>query len=64
MAYMGYLIYMSRDTAFPVKKLVYLTERQAERIADYRFGNRIKSENEAIRQLLEKGLEAAEEAEN
>jgi DNA-binding PadR family transcriptional regulator len=55
---------MSKDTTFPVKKLVYLTERQAERIADFRFGNRIKSENEAIRQLLEKGLAAAEESEN
>jgi hypothetical protein len=33
-------------------------------MADFGFGNRIKSENEAIRQLLEKGLSVAEEVEN
>ncbi len=51
---------MSRETAYPVKKLIYLTEEQAERISDFRFGNRLNSENEAIRQLIELGLQAVE----
>jgi len=53
---------MSRETAYPVKKLVGLTEEQAERISDFRFGNRLNSENEAIRQLIELGLQAVENA--
>lgn len=32
-------------------------------VDDYRFGNRIASESEAIRQLIRKGLEAAVVAE-
>ena len=59
-----YLSPMSRKPAYPVKKLVGMTEEMSERISDYRFGNRLGSENEAIRQLLEKGLAAAEESEN
>ena len=51
---------MSKKTAYPFKKLVNLTEQQAERIADYRFANRISSENEAIRQLIEYGLRVVE----
>lgn len=47
---------MSKDTIYPVKKLLSLTEDQARRISDYRFENRIASENEAIRRLLEMGL--------
>ncbi|WP_372675242.1 hypothetical protein [Aquicoccus sp.] len=39
-----------------------MTEEMSERISDYRFGNRLGSENEAIRQLIEKGLAAAEAA--
>jgi hypothetical protein len=54
---------MSRETAYPVKKLVGLTEKQAERISNYRFAGRIASENEAIRQLIELGLQAIEAAE-
>jgi hypothetical protein len=33
-----------------------------KRIEDYRFDNRIRSENAAMRQLLELGLEAAAQA--
>jgi len=51
---------MSRDTLYPVKKLVNLTEDQARRISDFRFENRLQSENEAIRRLIELGLEAAD----
>ena len=51
---------MSRDTLYPVKKLVNLTEDQARRISDFRFENRLQSENEAIRRLIERGLEAGD----
>jgi hypothetical protein len=47
------------EPIFPVKKLVNFTDDQAKRIADFRFSRRIASENEAIRQLVEGGLEAA-----
>lgn len=50
---------MAKQTVFPVKKLVNLTDDQAQRIADFRYDNRIPSENEAIRQLIELGLQAA-----
>ena len=51
---------MPRDsTIFPVKKLVNLTEEQAQQIAGFRFEQRIASENEAIRQLIARGLEAS-----
>lgn len=49
---------MSKETIYPVKKLVNLTDGQAEQISEYRHENRIKSENEAIRQLIELGLKA------
>ena len=56
------LIFMPRYTepVFPVKKVVGLTADLAERIRDYRFRERIDSENEAIRQLIEAGLKAGE----
>jgi len=47
------------STIFPVKKLVNLTAEQAQRIHDYRFAEKIDSENEAIRRLIEAGLQAA-----
>ena len=50
---------MAKQTVFPVKTLVNLTDDQAQRIADFRYDNRIPSENEAIRQLIELGLQAA-----
>jgi hypothetical protein len=50
---------MSKETAFPVKKLIYLTDEQARMISDYRFDNRLNSENEAVRQLIDLGLDAA-----
>jgi hypothetical protein len=46
------------ESIYPVKKLVPLTTELAERIRDYRFANRIDSENEAIRRLIETGLSA------
>jgi hypothetical protein len=48
---------MAKETIYPVKKLVNLTEEQAGRIANFRFERRITSENEAIRQLIEMALD-------
>jgi hypothetical protein len=48
------------EVLYPVKKLIQLTEEQVAAIADYRFANRVPSESEAIRQLIQLGLEAAE----
>ena len=50
---------MAKPISYPVRKLVHLSEAQAERIATHRFEGRISSENEAIRRLIELGLEAA-----
>ncbi|MCV6825399.1 MULTISPECIES: hypothetical protein [Halocynthiibacter] len=58
MLHMSYLLFMAKNTVYHIKKLVNLTEEQAERIADYRFSERINSENEAIRRLIELGLQA------
>lgn len=40
------------------KAQVPLTPDLAKRVADYRFENRINTEAEAIRRLIELGLEA------
>jgi hypothetical protein len=53
---------MNAETTYPVKKLVNLTEEQAERISSFRYEGRIPSENEAIRRLIELGLGAANSA--
>jgi hypothetical protein len=47
---------------FPVKKLVPLTADLAERIKTFRYEQRISSENEAIRRLIELGLKSAGES--
>jgi hypothetical protein len=46
------------ETIFPVKKVVGLTAALAEQISEYRHKHRISSENEAIRRLIELGLQA------
>lgn len=56
---MLYITNMAPEQTYPVKKLVNLTEDQAQRISAFRFDNRIPSENEAIRQLIEIGLKAS-----
>ena len=61
MVHMLYFEVMSKDTVFPVKKLVNLTEDQAKRISDFRFEKRLASENEAIRVLIGLGLDASAE---
>lgn len=47
----------------PHRKQVTFSPEAAGRIEDYRFGNRIGSESEAIRRLVEIGLDHAEAAE-
>lgn len=59
MAHIRYFSLMARETAYPVKKLVNLTEEQAKRISDFRFDQRLQSENEAIRRLIEIALDTA-----
>lgn len=44
----------------PIRKLVALSEELASRVGDYRFGQRIGSESEALRRLIEAGLAAFE----
>lgn len=51
---------MARDITYPVKKLVNLTDEQAQRISDFRFNQRLQSENEAIRQLIEMALDVVD----
>lgn len=50
------------ETIFPIKKVVNLTAEQAERIREYRFSERLESENEAIRRLIEAGLKTSAES--
>jgi hypothetical protein len=45
---------------YPVKRLLRLTDELAARITDFRYDRRIPSDNEAMRQLLELGLQAHE----
>jgi hypothetical protein len=58
---MHYFVHMPRyaGTIFPVKKVIALSSEMAERIRDYRFTERIESENEAIRRLIDAGLLAS-----
>ncbi len=41
-----------------IRKLVSLPRALVQAIDDYRFGERIKTESEAIRRLIELGLKA------
>lgn len=52
---------MARPAAYPIKKVIGLTEHLAARIREFRFDKRIDTENEAIRRLIELGLEKAAE---
>jgi hypothetical protein len=53
---MGYIDDMAKKPTYPAKKLIYLTDELIREISDYRFRERIQSDNEAIRRLLEIGL--------
>lgn len=49
---------MATDPTYPVKKLVNLTDDLARQITGFRYDERLPSDNEAIRRLIEAGLEA------
>lgn len=57
---MLHIQHMARPTQYPIKKLVNLTEAQGQAVHNFRFDQRIASENEAIRRLIEIGLEAVQ----
>ena len=42
----------------PVRMMIAISRQLNERIEDFRFGSRIKTQAEAIRRLLEAGLVA------
>lgn len=46
------------DIARPLRKLVILTPDLAWRVDEYRWGARIGSESEALRQIIKAGLDA------
>jgi hypothetical protein len=50
---------MARPSTAPVRKQVNLTAETAARVVEYRFDHRLATESEAIRRLIELGLEAA-----
>ena len=49
---------MAIDPKTTTVKTLYLSHELAARIASFRFGNEIRSEAEAIRLLIEAGLDA------
>ena len=59
MVYMRYIDFMPKPPILTVKKLVALTPDMTRAIEDFRFTQRVGSESEAIRRLIELGLEAA-----
>jgi hypothetical protein len=46
------------DTSKTVRKIFSLPESLSQQIDDFRFANRLKTESEAIRRLVEAGLSA------
>jgi metal-responsive CopG/Arc/MetJ family transcriptional regulator len=50
---------MARPKTMASRKLVSLPPDLTEAVENYRFENRIRSESEAIRRLIERGLETA-----
>jgi hypothetical protein len=55
----GHIAGMQNRPPLPVKKLIAFSEDQAKAIAEFRFEKRISSEREAIRYLIDIGLDAA-----
>jgi hypothetical protein len=49
---------MGKEPILTIKKLIAIAPVMAKSIEDYRFKNRIASESEAIRCLIELGLKA------
>ena len=55
---MGHIAVMAVEPVYTVKKLVAMTPDMAAAISTYRFDSRISAEAEAIRRLIELGLNA------
>ncbi|MCH8683877.1 hypothetical protein [Pedomonas mirosovicensis] len=55
----GYITYMAINRETTTRKLVSLSHEKVREIEGYRFENRIKTESEAIRRLIDLGLEAS-----
>jgi metal-responsive CopG/Arc/MetJ family transcriptional regulator len=53
-----YITFMAVNSETTVRKLVSLPREMVGRIEEFRFSNRIKTESEAIRRLIEAGLSA------
>lgn len=53
-----YITHMAVNPDTTTRKLVSLPHSMVKQIEDYRFANRIKTESEAIRRLIEAGLKA------
>lgn len=62
MCAVGYIADMTTEPAFPVSKLIRISEEMAERISKRRYDSRQPSENATIRQLLKFALDAADRA--
>lgn len=52
---------MAVDPSKMTRKLVSLPHEMVEAISEYRFAQKIGTEAEAIRRLIQKGLEAAQQ---
>lgn len=50
---------MARPKTMQTRKIISVPAEMAAAIDEYRFGNRIPTESEAIRRLIQLGLEAA-----
>jgi hypothetical protein len=48
---------MAKDPVLTAKKLINLDPAMLDRVSDFRFTNRINTESEALRLLLEIGLD-------
>ncbi len=46
------------ETAYPVRKALGFTAEQWERVRAFRFGHRFGTEAEAVRRMLDLGMEA------
>ncbi|MQX38602.1 ribbon-helix-helix domain-containing protein [Roseospira navarrensis] len=50
---------MARPKTMQTRKIISVPAEMAEAIDEYRFGHKFRTESEAIRRLIELGLEAA-----
>ena len=57
---MNYIVHM--ETLYPVKKALQFTAEQWEKVRAFRFDQKIGTEAEAVRVLIELGLGAAKSA--